>query len=202
MLDLSLDMISAVAEGLPFRLVLTVIVFASFGIYNELNKSGGRADVLVTAFDRRIVLWPVFSVPYLLYFPFLFLVTGYGILFSRHSAEIAASALGVQLVAAVIYGYRQTHVPRPPVPGRDVFSRLAACIYGFDRPYCAFPSLHVAYSVLCAYWAAVLFGPVLTAAGMVLTAAIVLSTLYLKQHVIADVFGGAALAVLCLLVVV
>jgi len=191
-----LDTISLWTNGLPFRVVLVFLVCASFGIYSRLNRRDKHADVLVTWLDRQINLKPVFSVPYLLYFPYLFFVTGYGIIVSPYFANIAASTLAVQLVAAAIYYLNQTHVPRPPVPGKDIFSRLTKFIYRFDEPYCAFPSLHVAYSVLCGYWAYVIFGPVTAGLSIALTVAIVFSTLFLKQHVIADVIAGAFVAVL------
>jgi membrane-associated phospholipid phosphatase len=191
-----LDTISVWADSLTFRIVLVFLVCASFGIYSRLNKRDKHVDVLVTWLDRQINLKPMFSVPYLLYFPYLFFVTGYGIIASPFFANIAASTLAVQLVAAAIYYMNQTYVPRPSVPGKDVFSRLTKFIYRFDEPYCAFPSLHVAYSVLCGYWAFVLFGPVTAALSITLTVAIVFSTLFLKQHVIADVIAGAFVATL------
>lgn len=198
-MDQTLDIISHWTNGLPFRVALAFLVCASFGIYSRLNKRDKHADVLITWLDRQINLKPIFVVPYLLYFPYLFFVTGYGIIVSEYFANIAASTLAVQLAAAAIYYLNQTHVPRPAVPGKDVFSRLTKFIYRHDEPYCAFPSLHVAYSVLCGYWAFVIFGPVTATLSIVLTVAIVFSTLFLKQHVIADVVAGASLATLSVL---
>jgi membrane-associated phospholipid phosphatase len=195
-MDQMLDIIAYWTTGLSFRVVLAFLVCASFGIYSRLNRRDEHADVLITWLDRQINLKPVFAVPYLLYFPYLFFVTGYGIIVSPYFANIAASTLAVQLAAAAIYYINQTHVPRPAVPGQDVFSRLTKFIYRHDEPYCTFPSLHVAYSVLCGYWAFVLFGPVAAALSITLTVAIVFSTLFLKQHVIADVVAGASLAAL------
>jgi len=190
-----------IAEHQLTRTALAVLVVLSFSIYQKLNERAGGADVLMTGLDRKIPFLPAFSVPYLLFIPYLFFITIYGIVVSPYYAEIAASALAIQLIAAVIYWRQQTHVPRPPVTEKDVFSRLTAYIYGYDRPYCAFPSLHVAYSVFCAYWSFFLF-PALAPFCVVLTAAIVASTLFIKQHVIADVFAGVALTLLTLAIIV
>lgn len=188
-------------DSFLIRTMLATLVLLSFGIYQSLNVRRERVSVLSTGLDEKIPLLPAFSVPYLLYFPYLFFVVVYGILQSPQFMQIAASAVAVQLAAAAVYRFHQTHVPRPPVPGNTVFCRLTAFIYRFDPPYCTFPSLHVAYSLLCAYWARALF-PGLAPLFMGLTAVIIASTVFLKQHVVADVVGGAAVAVLSILVIV
>ena len=179
------------------RIAITAIVLASFGIYKKLNERSSPGAVLMTRLDRAIPFVPAFSVPYLLYIPYLFGIVGYGILATPYYAEIAASALAVQLAAAAIYRIHATSVPRPAVTGNDLFSRLTKFIYRNDRPNCAFPSLHVAYAVLCGYWAAVML-PALLPAVAVFSAAVILSTVFLKQHAVIDAFGGASVAVLSL----
>jgi len=190
----------AYATGSPSRAVLAVLVLLSFGIYSRLNGQEQQPAVLMTRLDDVIPFWPAFSLPYLLYFPFLFFIVVYGIMETPYFAQIAATTLAVQLIAAVVYGLRQTYVPRPAVTGRGIFSRLTALVYRVDRPYCTFPSLHVAYSVLCGYWAAVMF-PQLLPFFVLFAASIVLSTMFIKQHALADVLAGASVAVLCLAIV-
>lgn len=195
-----MDTLLAFSDTLAFRGVLAAAVLSSFGIYKGLNMRSTGGDTLITRFDRVIPFLPVFTVPYLLYLPYLFGVVAYGIIFSPYYAEIAASALAVQLIAAFVYVTHDTYVPRPGTAGGGAFMRLASLVYRHDRPFCAFPSLHVAYSLLCGYWTAVLF-PALMPAAFILTGSIVLSTVFLKQHVVADVVGGIALAVTCLVVI-
>ena len=192
----------AFITSLTFRLLLATVVLASFAIYGSLNRPDDAAAVLATRLDNRIPFWPVFSVPYLLYFPLLLFVVVYGIAASSSFAKIALTFLSVQLIAALLYHRHQTHVPRPPMfRSRDLFHRLTAVIYRHDQPYCTFPSLHVAYSILCGYWLAVLF-PALLPLIVILVLAIMASTLFLKQHVIADVCAGTALAGLCLMIAI
>lgn len=184
-------------ESAIVRAVVAAMVLASFGIYSLLNKPS-KAIVLGGRYDDKIPFVPVFIVPYILYFPYLFAVISYGIMTSPRWMEIALSALAVQLAAAAVYVIHQTHAPRPHVPGKDVFSRLTRYIYKHDEPYCAFPSLHVAYSVLCGYWAMVLF-PSAAPFFLIFSLSIIASTVFVKQHVIADVISGAIMATLCLL---
>lgn len=189
----------AILDGQAIRVAAAAVVLSSFGIYAAANAPAGKASVLTGSLDDRIPFVPAFSVPYLLYLPYLFLVIGYGIVASRWWANIAASALALQLTAAAIYRLHQTHVPRPAVTGKDVFSRLTAFIYRHDAPYSCFPSLHVAYALLCLYWSSFLF-PAAFPAFAVFTALVVLSTLFIKQHAIADVVAGSSVTALALLI--
>jgi len=176
-----------------FRPLLALLVFSSFGIYTLLNRPRQPLHLLATKFDDRIPFLPAFSVPYLLYFPYLVLIVSYGILETPYFLAIAASALAIQTAAAIVYLCCQTHVPRPERVGAGIFSRLTSFIYRFDRPYNTFPSLHVAYSIFCAYWASIIV-PGAFPALVLLTTAIVFSTLFLKQHIIADVMSGIIVA--------
>ncbi len=188
-------------QSLYFRAVFAALVLLSLGIYSRLNRTvPGRYSVLVTRLDERIPFVPAFSVPYLIYIPYLLFIVGYGIMVSPYFAQVGATTLAVQLAAAAVYHIHQTHVPRPAVNGHDLFSRLTRFIYGFDRPFCAYPSLHVAYSLLCCYWGVVMF-PSLTALFVLLTGSIIASTLFLKQHVIADVVSGLLLTTLSLAII-
>jgi membrane-associated phospholipid phosphatase len=186
-------------DQLIFRGGLAALVAMSFGVYGLLNRRHERVHVLISSIDRKIPFLPAFSVPYLLYLPYLFFIVIYGIMASPFWTDIAASVLVVQFAAAAVYSLHQTHVPRPKIEGGDIFSRLTAFIYRNDEPYCAFPSLHVAYSMLCCYWSFILF-PAAVPLFLALTVAIIASTLFLKQHVIADVVGGASVAALSLVV--
>jgi membrane-associated phospholipid phosphatase len=76
---------------------------------------------------------------------------------------------------------------------------MTASLYQHDLPYCALPSLHVAYSVYCAYWSAHLF-PAAAPFFIAFSALIIVSTLFVKQHVLADVAGGMTVAALSLAV--
>jgi len=190
--------LSQFTDTLLFRSILMTVVILSFGIYWAMNKPSQKRDILMFKWDRKLPFLPAFSVPYLLFLPFLLFVTVYGIMATPFYPQIALSAISVQLVAAYIYYRQQTHVPRPHVPLTGLFNRLTAFIYRNDEPYCTFPSLHVAYSVICGYWSMTIFPTVLAPAFAVLSISIIASTLFLKQHVIADVLGGIAVAALSL----
>jgi len=65
--------------------------------------------------------------------------------------------------------------------------------------FAAFPSLHAAYMIICSYFLLKIDRRIGSAA-MVLTAGILLSTLYLGQHYLVDLMAGAAYAIVpCLI---
>jgi membrane-associated phospholipid phosphatase len=175
------------------RLALLAVVGASFALYHAFNRPRATIRQFVTAADRALPLVPALAVPYLLYFPFLLFTAGYGILGTPRALQVAASYLAAQIVALTIYAAFQTHVPRPPLAVRGPFERLVALIYRIDRPYNTLPSLHVAHSLLSAFWWTAFFAP-FAGWAWALAALIAAATLFLKQHVIVDVLAGAALA--------
>lgn len=186
--------------GLAARLAALAVVFAAFGAYHLLNVRRFPLHDFAIPFDWSIPIIPAFSVPYLLYLPYLFFTVTYGIIATQEWKRIAASVLVVQLAACAVYLLYQTHVPRPAVPDDVLFGRLLRFIYAYDQPYNTFPSLHVAQSLVCLYWWRRLDVRWFPAAGT-LTVLILLSTVFLKQHVVVDVGAGAALAMAALFAV-
>jgi membrane-associated phospholipid phosphatase len=178
---------------LSLRILVLAAVLVSFKAYHVLNVARDPLHVMVTAFDRALPLVPAFSVPYLLYFPFLFFTVIDGILRSTEWKRIALSIVTAQTVACLFYFFYQTHVPRPELTGTDIFTSILRFIYDWDQPYNTFPSLHTAHTAICAFWWRRLY-PRWSVLAVALLVAIMLATVLLKQHVLADVLGGIALA--------
>ncbi len=179
-------------EGFLARAVTAAVVLASFGLYHLVNGRKPRTRVLMTPFDDAIPFVPAFSVPYMLYFPFLFGTVLYGILATAEWRAVAMATVLIQAAASLTYLLFQTHVPRPIVEGKGPFAALTRYVYANDQPYNCFPSLHVAHAAGCLYWSASFF-PAFTAAFAALAVAIILSTMFIKQHAVADVAGGLVL---------
>lgn len=174
-----------------FALGFALALAALFSCYGALNH--GPADWIPrTPLDERIPLVPAFVVPYLSAFP-LGVVTA--VAFTWRSADLVLSTLlaGIVLllIAYTLYLTAQTYVARPEDVGTGVFADLLRFVYGSDEPYNAFPSLHTGFStVLAIHW--LRFGG---RAGIVCTlwcGLIVLSTLFVHQHYLADLAAGIA----------
>lgn len=82
--------------------------------------------------------------------------------------------------------------PRAPVPTGTATFALLGWLYAHDPPANAFPSLHVANAGMCAAITASTH-PRWRWTAWTLAIAVIVSTLTLRQHWVADVVGGAAL---------
>ena len=91
------------------------------------------------------------------------------------------------------YFFLQSYIERPALTGDDTFSRMIRDVYDGDQPYNDFPSLHASLSTLVAvHWLRV---DRRVGTFVALWAAlIVLSTVFVKQHYVADLVAGALLA--------
>lgn len=104
------------------------------------------------------------------------------------------SYLLVMLVAYVGFMVYPTEAPRPVhVPGDGFAAWTLRLAYSLDPPYNCFPSLHVAYAFVSALTCSRVHRGV-GAAAAVWAALIGVSTLYTKQHYVADVIAGALAA--------
>lgn len=151
---------------------------------------GAVATNVLTHLDSYIPVLPIFIVPYLLFYPFVFGGLLYLFIHNRESylQTILSYSLGLA-VAYLTYVAFPTTVPRLPVNGPDVFSAMLRFIYSIDQPYNCLPSIHVLGTILVMagiwqaernrYWWVQLMG-----------ISIILSTMFTRQHGILDVLGG------------
>lgn len=107
-----------------------------------------------------------------------------------------------KLLCAAVFLILPTAITRPEITGTDIFSRLTAMIYSADTPDNLFPSVHCLESV---YFAIVLlYSKKLPDWAKTLNAVFSLfvcaSVVFVKQHFVLDIFGGAAVAFLSVLV--
>ncbi len=166
----------------------------------KLIAGSWRHYDMTLALDRAVPLLPWTTVIY--FGSYLFWVANY-ILAVRQDRDnawrfLAADAAGKLICAAVFLLLPTTNV-RPPVPAEDPCGWMLALLYRVDTPDDLFPSLHCFNSWLC--WAG-LRGRKTVPAGyrafsLAFALAVGLSTLTTRQHVIADVAAGFALAELC-----
>jgi len=110
--------------------------------------------------------------------------------------RVAAAYLSIEALSFVVFVLFPVHMTlRPDVTADGGFAGWTmAMLYQVDRPSNCFPSLHVSTTILAAL-CALKVDRVLGWGGLVLAAAISASTMFVKQHYLADVLSGAALAV-------
>jgi membrane-associated phospholipid phosphatase len=177
---------------LPYLLFLLVMPILGL-VYKILNNNPREAVILSTEVDGMIPFLPVFIIPYIIWYAFIF---GYLVYFWYKDTQVYMKTLTVivvgELICFLIYFFFQTTVPRPNLVGDGILIDLVGMIYSHDQPYNAFPSIHVltTFAIILAsisirnkHTMHSIFIPIMGSL-------IILSTLFVKQHYILDMFAS------------
>lgn len=165
-------------------------------IYQLLNNNSRGASNLVTDFDRSTPFIAAFAVPYLLWFLFIGLTLAYFCFKDRSTYYKTLIAVNISLIACyIIYYLYQTTVPRPQLVGNDIFTKLVGFIYSSDQPFNCFPSIHslTSYLMAKALHSSSVKGIINTLVIYGSAVLIILSTLFIKQHVVLDAISAILL---------
>lgn len=174
-------------------ILLAVAVFFANDLYALLNH-GPAVLHLRTPLDDAIPVVPMFVIPYVSLNPYVYVTLAALLLLRTRIFQSAGLAmLGTWLVSYLFYYFLQSEMIRPVLAGTDAFTRMIQAVYAGDNPYNCFPSLHTSMSTLMAvhWWRVDRRAGI---AASVWTALIVASTVFIKQHYVADVAAGLALA--------
>ena len=172
--------------------LLVVWYLTQYG-YDFLNHGPNRI-FLRTPLDQAVPVVPVFVIPYDSLVPYIG-VTMVAFLFLRvrlfRSAALAM--ILTWLVSYAFYFFLQSYVDRPHLAGGDALTQMVRDVYASDQPYNDFPSLHTSLSTIVAihWWR---FDRRAGIAAGIWTALVVASTIFVKQHYLADLVAGLALA--------
>lgn len=138
-----------------------------------------------------------FLAPFVLFYVLAFVQWGLNyLLIARDSKELcyrfAFGNIIAKLICLFFFVFLPTTLARPEVTGTDLCSRLVRLIYTFDPPVNLFPSIHCLESWCCIRASFLLKKSNRTyqTATLIMSLGVFASTLFIKQHVVADVFGG------------
>lgn len=187
-------------------MIFLILAIISLMIYPILNNANLEYHILkVPIIDDAIPLITIFVIPYILYIPYLFFSTIYFSLFSKNYIWFVLSLVGIEILSGLIFYFYQTHVPRPQIVNVDILSTLLNFVYSVDKPYNCFPSTHASLTTLFTFfWLKEDFfiNSVLRRYSLLgISFLIIISTVFVKQHYILDVFAGVGLALLMVHVV-
>lgn len=177
-----------------------LLFFVLSAFYFVSQHLGLRYHVVHFPLDDRLPFWPAFIVFYVLWY---FYVPGcmlWACLCSKRVffRQVAAVFSGAFLCAAIFVIYPTCIDFRPSADGNGFFLALCRLVYSKDAPVNVFPSLHC-YEALAVHLATFRNPPLckrkrLRMASCALVVLICLSTLLVKQHSVADLAAGCALA--------
>ena len=149
--------------------------------------------------DRLIPLQPAWSLVYGALYAFLIVLPVIVVHDAEQIRRTVHAYLFVWLTAYLFFLFFPTVAPRPAeVIGEGFGVWGLRSLYAADPPYNCFPSLHVAHSFVSALTCRRVHRGVGTVA-VACAVLVAVSTLFSKQHYIADVVGGALLAVVAYL---
>jgi len=177
-----------------FRNLLPLLLIGSIPFSNlfywTLNNTQRGVYDLTTDLDRFLPLIKIFIIPYMTLWFYLAFCFVY-LCFKNRKVyyKIMLTLSLCYVVAFITYYFFQTTVPRPLVTGDDIFSKLILFTYNSDKPYNCFPSIHV----ITAYLAIKGINATNARKSIKLPVNIVgfliiISTQFVKQHVIMDIF--------------
>ena len=153
------------------------------------------------AFDETIPFIPAFVFPYFtwhLLFPGLLI---YFMLKNRNDfLHLSINMFTGMTIALLIYAVFPSGIDlRPTVLGNSLPEKICAALYAMDTPTNVFPSIHVSSTmsiILAVHTSEALKNKrAVKTIIYIVSALIILSTMFIKQHSIYDVISGAALSV-------
>jgi membrane-associated phospholipid phosphatase len=160
--------------------------------------------------DNLIPFNEYFIIPYLLWFFYIFITVAYLLLTSKHDFYKCCAYLftGMTICLLIYTVFPNGHYLRVDVNslGRsNIFTDIIAKLYSVDTATNVFPSIHVFNSVgaMIAIHKNERLFPIkwLQQTAFVLTVLICMSTVFLKQHSIMDVFGALILNIIMYVIV-
>ena len=170
-------------------LLIGSIPFSNLFYWTLNNTQRGVYD-LTTDLDRFLPLIKIFIIPYMTLWFFLAFCFVY-LCFKNRKVyyKIMLTLILCYVVAFITFYFFQTTVSRPLVTGDDIFSKLILFTYNSDQPYNCFPSIHV----ITAYLAVKGINTTDARKSIkipvnVVGFLIIISTQFVKQHVIMDIF--------------
>ncbi|SFB62134.1 PAP2 superfamily [Cohnella sp. OV330] len=185
-----------------FAPLLAMLVFPVLGmIYAAVNRGGGRVWHLATPLDQAVPFVKWFALPYSVWIVYIYVcVLFFFVKDVRTFYRAIATYTICALVCYFVYSVFQTTVPRPELVGHDPLTRLVAFIYHRDQPFNCFPSIHcfssyMVFRILASSSFKTRRSLTLVGIGSGL---IILSTQFIKQHVLLDVVAAIALVELAL----
>jgi membrane-associated phospholipid phosphatase len=144
--------------------------------------------------DRALPLQPTWALIYGALYMFLIVLPVLVVREEAHIRRTFWAYLAVWITAYVCFVVYPTAAPRPPEVVGDGFAVWGLrFLYDADPPYNCFPSLHVAHSFVSALTCYRLHRR-LGLAALLCASLVAVSTLFTKQHYIADVIAGILLA--------
>ena len=164
--------------------IIFPLISVNYAVSGAIAKNG--VD-LSSTLDRKIPFIAIFIYPYLYWYAYIFI--GAIFILSKDRRKYIKTLLGLYIgmcICYVVYYFFTVQIDRPIVANRGLSNILVNIIYRGDKPVNCFPSLHVLNSYFIMRHTEKCWGKKWYAYTQITGILIILSTLFIKQHFIAD----------------
>jgi membrane-associated phospholipid phosphatase len=191
---------SALAQALtrpyPVTIPMVALMLLVPGyIFIAKRVAVGTLHAPAVPWDRAVPLQPTWALVYGGLYVFLIVLPVFVVREEEHIRRTFRAYVAVWITAYACFLVYPTVAPRPSEVAGDGFAVWGLrFLYDADPPYNCFPSLHVAHSFVSALTCCRLHRR-LGLATLLCASLVALSTLFTKQHYVADVIAGILLAV-------
>ncbi|RHW42115.1 phosphatase PAP2 family protein [Neobacillus notoginsengisoli] len=176
----------------PYLLFLLVMPLLGM-VYKFLNTHPREAVHISTAADGMIPFLPIFIIPYIFWYGYVFF---YLVYFCFKDTKVYLKTLILivvgEIICFLVYFFFQTIVPRPQLHGDGFLIEMVKFIYANDEPYNCFPSIHVLTTFAIMLGSRHIYDkhPINTMFIHIAGSLIIISTLFVKQHVVPDMIAS------------
>jgi membrane-associated phospholipid phosphatase len=181
--------------------MVALFLLVPFYIVIAGRVSSGTLHAPELPWDRALPLQPTWALVYGSLYAFLIALPVFVVRQEEHIRRTFRAYLAVWIAAYVCFLVYPTVAPRPAeVTGEGFAVWGLRSLYGADPPYNCFPSLHVAHSFVSALTCYRLHRQ-LGLAALGCASLVAVSTLFTKQHYIADVIAGLLMAAVAYVII-
>lgn len=179
------------------RGIFTLLIPLISSFYTILNKYNPNAKILITFIDNLIPFNKYFIIFYATWYVYVAFFLAYLCIFNKVNYWKLLLSLSLGMITAYLIFYLfPTTVPRPVLSGNDIFTNMIRLLYANDNPYNCLPSIHVLNTMLVEIYITLNKNTsrILKIVCNIIGIFIILSTMFIKQHVFLDVLSAAILA--------
>ena len=182
----------------PYKITLPMVALMAlvplYLVIADVARSRAVWHTPYSPLDHFMPLRPTWSLVYGAFYLFLILLPIFVVHHQEHIRRTFLAYLTVWTSAYVCFVVYPTVAPRPEEVIGDGFGTWGLrFLYSADPPYNCFPSIHVGHSFVSALTCFRLHRR-LGVVATICASLVALSTLYTKQHYVADVVAGIFLA--------
>ena len=181
-------------------LVIILIINVNYILASVLAKKGKD---LTIELDNIIPFSSIFIIPYIYWYLYIVIGIIFILVDSRkdYIRTFISFFIGMSVCYIVYYLY-PTQITRPIIENGNILNYLVNVIYSIDRPVNCFPSLHVLTTYFIMRYTKYKDSKKKFYYTEITGILIILSTLFIKQHFIADVISAIILGEITILIVI